>query len=337
MSTLPVRTIRTDEDAWQALRDFASSSVALNDTRIQFDNFPNITLKYSGVNFDAAIPVRVMEAMRVVQSEMFRIYALVVYEDESYNLSPEERDSLELFFKVSAGSSDLTPKNLIEVLNKIVEKAAAKMEGRHYVIVALIAAATYGTTIINDSIQLAETERSRIGSQAEIEMAQIQAAIQRDAAENERLRLMNQVILQSVPAKKAAESAERVNESIVKSVKREESVTLADKTVVTEKIAKEMYPRSKRRSAQEIRMDGVYVIERVDKKGDDLRIEFLTPDRSRRFVANANELPQEQQEVLFRSINSEARLEINAKDLEGDIKDVVILKVEIPRLAQITE
>lgn len=325
-----VRKISTEEDVWAALQEFATSAVALNNTKIQFDNFPNITLKYTGVNFDAAIPVRVMDAMRVVQIEIYRIYALVVYEDELYTLAQEEKDSLELFFKVSPGSSDLTPNNLIEVLNKIVEKASAKMEGRHYVIVALIAAATYGTKVVNESIQNGETERARIS-------AQVQTDTSRDNAENERLRLILDIMNKSAPAKKAAESAERVNESIAKSVKREESVKLSDETIVTEKVAKEMYPRSKRRSAQEMRMDGSYTIDRVDKKGDDLRIEFSTTDGKRKFLATANDLPQDQQEVLFRSINGVAALEINAKDLEGEIKDVVILGVVIPALATTTK
>lgn len=321
MTALTTRTIKSETDAWDALKDFAASAAALNNTKLHFEDFPNIVLKYNGSNFQAAIPVRVMEAMRVVQGEIFRIYALVVYEDEFYTLSQEEKDSLELFFKVSPGSSDLTPKNLIEILNKIVEKASAKMEGRHYVVVALIAAATYGTKIVNDSIQNAETERAKIAAQAEVDVA-------RENAETERLRLIAQIVENSVPAKKAAESAERVNESIAKSVKREESVTLSDSTVITEKVAKEMYPRSKRRSAQDIRMDGIYTIDRVDKKGDDLRIEFSTPDGTRKFTANANDLPQDQQEVLFRSTTKTASLEINAKDLEGEIKDVVILKVQ---------
>ncbi|GEM_PF-6668211 len=333
MSALVKRTIKNEDDAWAALRDFAASSAALNSTQLHFENFPNIILKYNGSNFHSAIPVRVMEAMRVVQSEIFRIYALVVYEDEFYTLSQEEKDSLELFFRISEGCSELFPKNLTDILNKIVEKAAAKMEGRHYVIATLVVATTYGTITINEAIQNAETERAKIAAQAQVDVAREQADINRDNAETERLRLIAQIIENNIPAKKAAESTERVNESIAKSVKREESVTMSDSTVITEKVAKELYPRSKRRSAQEIRMDGIYTIDRVDKKGDDLRIEFSTSDGARKFVASANDLPQDQQEMLFRSTNGTATLEINAKDLEGEIKDVVILKVVVPVIA----
>lgn len=318
MSAAVIRKITNEDDVWSLLKEFSTSTTALNNIRMQFENFPHVSLKYNGVNFESAIPIRVMDAMKVIQSEIYRVYSLVVYEDELYCLSQEEKDSLELFFQVSAGSSGVEPKNLPGILNLIVEKASAKMEGRHFVVVALIAAATYGTIKVNEA-----------NNKTSEEIARIEATGDRDRAENERLQILKSIIERNEPAKKAAESAERVNESVAKSVKREESVTFSDSTIITEVVAKEMYPRSRRRTAQEIRMDGLYTIERVDKKSDDLRIEILNTD-GRKFTAAANDIGIEQQQVLFNAVNSTAMLEINAKDLEGDIKDVVIIKVETP-------
>lgn len=318
--------VDSEEKVWTLLEGFATNSLRTEDVQFAFDTFPRITVKFEGPNFHSTLPVRAMEGLKAIQEEIYRLYALAVYGDNTTLLSKEEKDSLELFFKIREGSSDGEPINLTEVLKTIVNAAKEKMEPKHWIIVVSIAAAAWATPNIVRTFVEANTNIEIEKMRNEQALAQAGAEGVRQKEETKRFEILADVVKKVPVARDVLESHDKTNEKLSKSIKGNEKVILPDKTEVTETIAKELYPKSKRRTPVDIQMNGEYRIHSIERNSDVLRVKILD-SQGVQFSATA---PLANQDLLDAISLAVARgeiifLNINAKDLEGEKRDLIVV------------
>lgn len=309
-------TLTDSESAWNLLKEFATDAEKANNIKLEFENFPKI--KFNGPNFDAALPIRSMHALKAVQDEIYRIYALVVHNDETKTISRTEKDKLELFFHVGKGSADTEATNLIDILKYIIDKAAEKMEPKHYIIMVTSVVAVW---------QAGDVARTWVEQNSAIQREQItsQERTLQDEEETERLQIIRDIVDQKQNITKLIESVDRTNEALAKSVKEGESVVLPDSTNVTEDIAKELYPRNKRRTSVEIQMNDNYYITSFDRENDEIKIKIRLPS-GEEYGAEASSTNQDLLDALAQALAHETiiYLQVNAQDFEGEKRNLVI-------------
>lgn len=211
-----IRVINSAETVWLILKDLSVNKLNAEELKISFDDFPNLNIKYEGVGFDSALPVRCFDAISKIQSEIYRLYALTVYDDEHKILSKYEKDDLEIFFKIEKGSSIIDPENIQKILELIVEHGLKKMNANHVIVLTLIIVAgwTVPSTIQKwiESSSLVEIEKAKIESHRDENK-------DHQDHETERLKIIRDIITSKPAAQKALESVDRVHEAIAKSVK----------------------------------------------------------------------------------------------------------------------
>ncbi len=309
--------ISSEADVWKALQDFATNSMVADDVKLVFDNFPNLEVKFEGAHFQSSIPIRVMHSLAVLQDEVHRLYCLVVYDNEKHQLSQEEKDSLEIFFRVSSGSSNVKPENIYEVLNNISLAAVGKIGKREVMVLSLIAAVAWGS--VTHLGKMEEEATRRANDRIELE---------RSKEETKRMEIITSLVKENIKFKKAIESGDRFTESIAKSVKRNEKVTLPDSTEITEVVAKELYPKSKRRKASDFRMDGEYFVDRFDMRIEENRVEFYDGD-GKHWVATVPPDNAEMMNAFYEGVGKIMFLKINGRDFEGEVRDLTVIEAQV--------
>jgi len=268
-----------------------------------------------------------MSALAEIQNEVFRIYALAAYDDESRTLSKEEKDDLELFFEISAGSTGAAAKNSAEVFERILLKALEKMPRKHVAVVVTVGAIGFGSFKLLDRM-IASHERIAIAeTQAQIVHEQT-AQSQQDT---ERMRMLYNLSTSNAAVVKALEATEAAHEAIAKSIKGHEKVIMPDKekTEITEQVAKEFFPKSKRRKPEVIRMDGIYTIKEVKNREGELRL-TIADVNGKEYGATASLSNPLLCQSLSAAVPMETtlNLEINARDFEGEKRDIVVLDIK---------
>lgn len=311
--------ISSEQQVWDLLKALATASIKAEDIQLTFHDFPHINIKYQGDRFDRALPARCFESLKILQQEIGRVYATAVHGDEHYELSQNEKDSLEIFFKIDAGSSLLRDLNLEDVLNTIVKEACKKMEGKHIVTVATVLAASF--TIFYVSREYLDNKK---------DIATIEASQAEETEETRRMEILASVIRQVPEAKKSLEATDRFNESVAKSLKPGEKVTMPDETEINDKTAKEFYPRAPRRTAEPIRIDKLFTVTNIGD-GDQAFTVKIVDEVGKEFSATLSKNKDAEYTLLTKSLqkNQAVTLHINAKDFSGEIKELEIIGAEV--------
>jgi hypothetical protein len=218
-----------------------------------------------------------------------------VYNDEDYTLTADEKESVELFFKIEEGSTSALVEGLTNALSAFAKKAAGKMEPKHYLTLALIAAVGYAAP---------EIYQAKINAQAETDKANASAKSEEfhQAQETERMRILADAVRQVPKAAAVIESRKDTIEKIAKSVKGSEKVILPDQTIITEQVAKELFPRSKRRVAVQERLDGPYSVRGVIDHNGEIKAKIVDGD-GKEHLAEFSNLDKQLKDALFEALS----------------------------------
>jgi hypothetical protein len=129
-------TIRSEEDAWQALEKLINKE---NVGPIVFDGWPVFNLTVKGDEWDGTIPTRLLQPLIEFQRNINRIYSYSINKTDNIRiLSEQEREELELTVKVEHGSSSFEIL-LYDKLTKIVETGVDHMTGPETLIFLIVA------------------------------------------------------------------------------------------------------------------------------------------------------------------------------------------------------
>ncbi|MGN5479631.1 hypothetical protein ACTMU2_30265 [Cupriavidus basilensis] len=136
-------TIRSEDDAYAALRALIENQVAKIDG-IVFEGWPSLVIRLRGEKFHDSITPQVMGISSICRDRSTADMRWARYNTpDTRSLTAEERSKLELVIRVGEGSSIFDGENVIEIVNNIITAAGAKMDAKHWIILALIFSLSY--------------------------------------------------------------------------------------------------------------------------------------------------------------------------------------------------
>ncbi|WP_271105831.1 hypothetical protein [Pseudomonas tohonis] len=321
--------IRDEGDALEAIKRFMEGEKLLAD--LELEGWPKLKVRLVGDKFDSTITPTVMKSFIELQNLVYRSYALAQYQtDDTRKLSKDEREELEIEVKVEEGSS-IFEVDFQEVLTKFAEKAAEQMTPEMIAITVLgLGVLWAGKT--SYATYLDHRKEVRMAEAKTEEQRNLLAGMaQLSREETERLQVINRMIISHPMLNEVSKQAYDTRTEMLRGFASADSATIGEKEISPE-IAHELVTNA-RRKAVEQRLDGYYRIQRVDSSNpDEFRVRVRRNKTDVQFEAIVEDafLNNDMKETLQyaeweRTI---VFLSINAKVLDGDIKQAIIIDVQ---------
>lgn len=292
--------ISSENDAWAALKKAVDGGFdgPRAPTEIEFKGWPTFTFKLDVG--DASLSPRTMEGLLAFQESLKRTFVIAKYgESNLQRLTREERDALEYDIKVRPGSTNLSgdPKTF---LKELALAAAAKMDAKHFIIIALIAAIGYfGESGWNHYLQ----ER--------VEMRKVETS---SSDTKEMLNTLNFVVGQNTEqqkilakalgaSRKAADiddTADDARRALLKSIPEDATATVPGKNLVPGYVAREL-AKNPRNEARTVKVRGQFSILRVDTTSPDgFRVRLLNLNTKEEVTAHLRDalISEDEREVI---------------------------------------
>lgn len=322
-------SIKTEADAFEVIELFLKG--AKFPGGIELEGWPKLKVRLVGEKFESSITPSVMKSFIELQNLVYKSYAIAQYNtDDTRKLSKEERDELEIEVKVEEGSS-IFEVDFQAVLLKFAEKAAETMSPE------LIAVTVLGLGVLWAG---KASFSNYLNYRKDVRMAEVKSEEQREMLstikenskeETERTRLLTQLLVSQPALEAVSRQAYDARTEMLKGFSTAEQATVSEITI-TQDVAQELVT-SARRKATEKRMDGYYRIVRVDSSNPE---EFKVKVRRHRSgvefeaVVEDSTLDSEKKDVLQYAEweRTTVYLHINAKVLDDDIKQAVVIGVE---------
>lgn len=321
--------IRSEEEAYNWLGDYLKGNAQAEG--IQLVGWPVMTVRLTGDKFDQSITPTVMKGIIELQSAILRSYALSKYgAPNTRKLTAEEKNQLEFKVKVEKGSSVLEI-NLQELLTSIATQAVGKMDPTTIAVTVISLGAIWaGKSAFNAWLdhrkEIRSGEAKNISDREHLEAMKFMSA-----EETKRSQILSDVIKQNADLDNAERYAQDARVELLKSFSSADSAEI-DGSIIEPGIAQELVKNARRKS-EEVRLDGLYKI-LINNASDvtAFKVRVRNKDTGAEFDAVVQDDTLTQQ---FKSILQEAEwnrsyvdLRINARSLEGSIRNAVIVHVE---------
>lgn len=279
--------IRSEDDAWEALKRALGNDKFPEDLRVRFDGWPSLVLDVKGRDWHSTVPTRVMPPLIEVQNNINRAYAQVQYNEASTRrLRNEERDELELVVKVDKGSSLLTSE-LWTQLTKVAEAAVGRMSGNEIVIcVAIVALSTTAAVVLKAWLKQRQ------------QALKMQNQLQLSQQETERLRIVAAATQPRPQLAAIRDDAQAASNQLLKATRSGDVMEIHGVSLPAEEAHALVQPERER--AKETELNGRFAIlgNRTDK-GAGFRITVKRVTDGLTFAADVlPELPADQQDVI---------------------------------------
>ena len=319
MAAVTTISINNERDAWNLLERAIKDLLPDDTIQLAMGNWPEIHLKFSGAKFNSTITTSMMEAFIDLQKNIYRLYAKLQYnEARSVLLTDDDRRALNIFVQVSPGSTETTI-DLKDAFKKLVEGAINKMEAKHFVILAMIGALSYSANSM---------WKDYLNSQNEIKKAELHIALSTE--ETRRLQIFAEATKQVPHVNSLAAGANEFRNKVLKSAKSADSIEVAGQHISREQATNLV--RSSRTQSEEVRLDGVYRIVKVDSSNPDYFKVYLVDKDGKGFPAVLDD------ETITKAKNRELlqeaewnkktiRLMINGTKVRGDVTSARIIDV----------
>lgn len=320
--------IRNEADAYQWLEAFLAGDTKNNN--VVFEGWPNLVIRLTGDKFKQSITPTVMKGFIDLQGMIYKSYAVAKYgTPDTRKLSKQERDELELKIVVEDGSS-IFKVDFQELLVKFVEQVGAKMEPKHVIVVALgLGTLWAGNSMFNGYLDN-RTAIRQVEVKSEEQRAMLETLKFSSKEETRRLEVLEEIIKKEPILDNVERIAHDAKTDLIKSLSKADTVEIQG-TEIDGDVAKELVTNARRKSS-EVRLDGYYRLQRVDSSDvtafkvkvrnvkNGLIIDALVQDDS---------LSKSNKEILQYAEweRTTVFLKINAKELDGEIKDAVIVDV----------
>lgn len=264
---------------------------AYNDEIIQleFTDWPKFEITIRGDRYNSTLTTTLMKALVELQSHLNRIYAEVIYGKSAKALTNEEREALEIVYKVEQGSSQVVA-DLAGFFTELGKNAMEKMTGKQVVttvlgVAALFTASSgYNSYLTNGAKSVEEQNRHEIT-----------------------LRLVEQQpkLLQIQSDHQATYT------NILKSVADAEEVEL-NQTVMSQAQIEEI-TRSERQQTELKRLDAEYLISSLKVKNDRYRIEITRTSDDHTFATDLfkGHLNMTEMDTIMKAFTSEIPIRLN--------------------------
>jgi hypothetical protein len=317
--------ISSEDDAFKYLEKCLNGEKI--DGNIVFKNWPVLTFRLIGDKFDQSLTPSVMKCFVDIQSQINKAYALSKYgSPDAKRLTKEERDELEIQVKVDKGSS------ILEVIfNKFIESGFSNMTGQEAMITVLGTALIWGSVSMFKGFMSNLKDKRADESRDQITKEQLKTMQLMTENETKRTELLSNVISKSSELMNHKNYSDLAKADIIKSFSKASEAEF-DNIKLDQELSKQLSTNARRRSS-EIRLDGMYKIEKVDSTDLDC---FKVTVRN---TANGQRVNAVVQNIFLEASKYKEmlqiaewdrkpiKLSINAKEIDGEIRDATILYV----------
>lgn len=257
---LPDIVIRSEEDAYEVLRRARDRQLGPYNS-IVFDGWPTLNLYLQGDKFHQSLTPTVMKGLLEFQKGIYRSYAAAKYDHPAKRLSEQEREDLEIRVDIHDGSSDLEI-NYQELAAKLLEQMVGKMDSQDIVITIITIAVLYfGTSAYRSFLETRkETRIKEISDETQREML----AAQKYTTEQEtkRAQIIADLARENSKVDNIVQIAFDAQTDVVKAMAAGRS-SKVDDILLDAGIAESLTQNARRRS-EEVRLDGVYRLIKLD-------------------------------------------------------------------------
>lgn len=172
--------ISNNEEAWDFIRKAVTDKNILDNSKIEFKNWPNIVFKFNGERFnDGLLPASIAQSIADLQNDIYKSYKIIRYNDENKRLTDAEKELLEIKVKIEKGSL-----NILGSLDKIFDKIADRvLEMDTNVQIAVVVAIGLGWT--TQKVMSFLSDRQEKNNSHTEEMANIKAQESKDLKDKE--------------------------------------------------------------------------------------------------------------------------------------------------------
>lgn len=171
--------IESEDDAWSALEGLLSDRIDAEDAVLDFGNaeWAKFHLNFKGDVFQQTVTASMMRGMVEYKFAFYRVAALFIKNNPNINrLTDQEKDDLELVFKVEKGSSELNA-DAAEQLKHVFGKCVDKMSGKQLLIAGIVFSILFfGSPQVANYLNN-DVEKTRIETSFKEESARIEAAV----------------------------------------------------------------------------------------------------------------------------------------------------------------
>lgn len=319
MDTTNTINLFGEADVWALLEDATKDRLPDGKFNVVFGDWPEFSFRLEGAKYDSSLTTKMMEALIELQKNIYRSYAKLYYDDANKRLTDAEKQKLEILVQVLPGSTDVKAK-LAEIIKQFVQGAMDKMEAKHFVIVL-----TTGILCLTGNTMW----KNYLSVQGEAKNVESKIALSKE--ETRRMEVFRDAIkeVSYVSAQKA--DAEEFYNKVLKSAVSADQVHIAGQTI--KKAQVEQLLRGTRSTSNEVCLNGVYRILRVDSSKPGLFKVDIQNDFGKKFPAILDEsvlVTKEQNRQLLQEAEWHKKpisLIIDGTEVRGEVTSARILDV----------
>lgn len=290
--------ISNDTVAWEYIKSALEGHYDDEVVELKFEDWPNFSINVTGQRYNSTVTTSMMRSLVELQVHLHRVYAEIIYGKSARSLTLDERNALEIVYKVKEGSSDVSG-SFGGFFTELGKGAMDKMTGAQVVmVVAGVAALIAGTSMYGQHLA-ADAASKRADHQHEINMELLKAQPRLQEIHNE-------------------QQATYLN--ILKSVLDADTVVLDRAEYNSEQLA-ELAKQEKVLINSE-RVDDQYLVTSLKLRDDGYRIDLVNNSTKAALSADLpkNQLGADDMDRLFIAFTSETTigLKVSAR-MRGDV------------------
>jgi len=299
-----VLSIKSEDLAWKYIKDALEGKYDNEVVELNFDNWPVFHINIKGDRYSSTVTTSLMKSLVELQSHLNRVYAEVVYGKSAKSLTSDERNALEIVFKVEAGSSNVVA-DLSGFFVELGKNAMEKMTGAQVVTVVLGAAALWGAASTYDA-HLTSGQKTQ--------------------EEKNRHEITLQLVKQQPKLMQIQNEQVATYTNILKSVPDAEQVKLDNTVLSKEQI--QVITRPERQATELKRIDDLYLISSLKIKQDSYKIEVLRVLDGRIIPTELfkGHLSIDEMDKIMKAFTSEKSIHLN---IVGRVRGEVITSANI--------
>ena len=272
--------INSESDVYELLEKLSNKNFDLNSYSINFNDWPVLTIKMTGPQFDSSITAPVMKAFIELQASMYGSFAMAIYGvPNPLKLSKEEKKELELIIKVEKGSS-LFNVDAQQLLTNMVEK----MNNEEIFSCFLVFIICYfGSSIWKKYLDNRKEERIA-DSKSKEQKALIEHLTFSTKEETKRTEILSNIVANNPKASTIFNLSDDAKGELLKRASSAETFEYQGVTV-TGDVAEEL-GKNARKPSVDIRLDGLYRVLNVDSSDpNEFKVRIKNVQNSEEFTA----------------------------------------------------
>lgn len=318
--------INSEESAWEFLKQSLDEAFTGTDIQVVFENWPSINIHIDKKGQNSSLNTKNMEGLIELQKTINRSFSILAYDTPNTNsLTSAEKQSLELLFKISEGTTGIQAA-LENAVEKITEKVVNKMESKHIAAVAISAALLWtGHSCWSSWLQ----------HQKEIKQIEHDVESRQFASEEEykKMKLISDLAAHVPQLNAVKAKSEDMYNNVLKSVSDADTVSIAGIEDISGKTVQALV-KTETEKTKAVRIDGAYRILKVDaSKESSFKVCVRSIDTGQQFIALVNDSFVTQEKYKKALQNAEwnkkpVQLTVNARVKKESVTSATIIDVE---------